>query len=119
MLTVVESPPLATLPAVVDNAGIDDISVQRNDGSSLTRQIAAVVSELAQIRRLFENRINETPFLDIEAAASFVRITPASLIYYAKRARLVAYHVVGKTLVFHRDDLIAFMKRNRRPGVDG
>jgi len=86
--------------------------------TTLTSLIAEVTSELHQLRLVFENRI-DTPFFDIEGAARFLRISPASLEYLSKRERRLPYHVVGRQLVFHRDDLLKFMETRRRPGIDG
>ena len=101
---------------------------ERDSGSDATRRrqlrpltvlIDGVGRELAHLRQLFEKRINDSPFLDMEAAARFLGISVDSVEYYAKRRRLLPYHVVARKLVFHRDDLVKFMQRNRRPGVDG
>jgi len=80
----------------------------------------ALAQELKQLRQLFENRINESPFLGMEAAASFLCMTEESLRYYAERQRLLPYHVLGKgNWVFKREDLVKFIERFRRPGIDG
>ncbi|MFC1610705.1 helix-turn-helix domain-containing protein [Myxococcota bacterium] len=85
----------------------------------LTDLVSQLSSELRHLGELFENRIDDSPFCDIEGAARFLRIKPTSVERYAKRERLLPYHVLGRKLVFHRDDLIKFMQRCRRPGVDG
>ena len=86
---------------------------------SLTAVIKSVALEVRRLRQIFENRIIESPYLGIEGAAHYLCLSVDSVEYYAKRRRQLPYHVVGRKLVFHRDDLNAFMKRNRRPGVDG
>ena len=83
----------------------------------LTVEINSVALELGRLRQLFEKQANESPYLDVEAAARFLCVNETTVLYYAKRQRLLAYHVVGKNLVFHRDDLTKFMKQVRRSEV--
>lgn len=117
---------VASMPvtAVSDGVGPPDrpvpqAALRQSDTESLTTEIKSVASELRRLRQIFENRIIESPYLGIEGAAHYLCLSVDSVEYYAKRRRQLPYHVVGRKLVFHRDDLNAFMKRNRRPGVDG
>lgn len=94
-------------------------STGRDDTNALTISLREIASRLGDLVSVFENQASESPFLDIEAAARFTCLSVGSIEYYAKRMRQLPYHVVGKTLVFNRDDLVRFMGRFRRPGVDG
>jgi hypothetical protein len=110
---------VAAEPTPVFDSESNPGAISSRQPRSLSVVMEGVGRELTRLRRLFENRIHDSPFLDMEAAARFLGISVDSVEYYAKRRRLLPYHVVARKLVFHRDDLIKFMQRNRRPGVDG
>src|SRR5687767_14571038 len=78
------------------------LTAVRKDGGAMSSQplpddlLTEVAYELRRLRQLFENQVNESPFLDLQAAALFLRTTPESVRYWAERRRLLPYYVQQK-----------------------
>jgi len=93
---------------------------QPKNPGDLTGDLCAVASELSALRSLFENRISaEQSYLTAAEAAHYLRSTKQTVVYLAKRTKQLAFHVVGKSMVFSRTDLDEFMRRIRRAGAHG
>ena len=67
-----------------------------------------------ELLTLFEKliRVSQEAF-NIEEAAEYLRTTPRTIRYYAKRARELPYAKVGRQMVFLKKDLDSFLERRR------
>ncbi len=75
-----------------------------------------------EIRELFENLITEfaagKTFNEREAA-EYLKTPVESVRYYALRQKELAYHMVGRNLVFTKKDLDAFLASRRVTSING
>jgi len=86
----------------------------------LTDLLSEVASHLRHLRQIFENRIIESQtYLTVSEAALYLRASESTIEYLTKRTKQLAFHRVGKKMVFNRADLDAYMRRGRRAGVHG
>ena len=80
------------------------------------------VSGPDEIRWLFENLIIEFAAgktFNEKEAAEYLKTPVESVRYYALRLKELAYHTVGRNLVFTKKDLDAFLASRRVKSING